>query len=194
MMTPAFQSRKSRVFAANPALLCGLSPSPSLVETDQLQIGDFTAEHAHDYSSPEASPPYTIFSRYEWGIDTVGGKEIFPEEQDRGRTTKGTSEFRLHLRPDNLGVLLRRKLDYSFADQRAEVYIADRSKALWKFAGVWYLAGSNMCVYSNPKEELGATEHNVETSNRKFRDDEFLISRDLTQGKRVLWGSAWPIV
>lgn len=162
-------------------------PSPSLVETDQLQIGDSAAEHGHQYHSPQASAPYVISSRYEWGVDTLNGKVIYPEEQDTGRTTKGTSEFCLRLRPDNLGVLLRRKLDYSFADQRAEVYIADKPKADWKLAGVWYLAGSNTVVYSNPKQELGATEHNVETSNRRFRDDEFLISRDLTHGRKNIW-------
>ena len=48
---------------------------------------------------------------------------------------------------------------------------------------MWYLAGSNTCVYSNPKGELGATQHNVQTSNRRFRDDEFLIARDLTRGR-----------
>ena len=56
----------------------------------------------------------------------------------------------------------------------------------WKPAGVWYLAGSNTVVYSNPKEELGATEHNVETSNRRFRDDEFLVPRDLTRGRKAI--------
>ncbi len=162
-------------------------PSASLVQTDQLQIGDAADERAHGYDSPQASAPYTITSRYEWGVDTLNGKEIYPAEQDRGRTTKGTSEFRLRLNADNLGVLLRRKLDYSFADQRAEVYIADKSKSDWYLAGIWYLAGSNTCVYSNPKEELGATQHIVETSNRRFRDDEFLISRELTQGKKAIW-------
>src|SRR5262249_52490322 len=48
--------------------------------------------------------------------------------------------------------------------------------------GIWYLAGANTCVYSNPKEELGPTQHIVQTSNRRFRDDEFLLPRDLTQG------------
>ena len=162
-------------------------PTPSLVETDRLQIGDAAAERAHDYSSPQASPPYTISSRYEWGVDTLNGKVIYPEEQDTGRTTKGTSVFRLRLRPHNLGVLLRRKLDYGFPDQRAEVYIAENAKSEGKLAGIWYLAGSNTVVYSNPKEELGATEHNVETSNRRFRDDEFLVSRQLTQGRKAIW-------
>jgi Protein of unknown function (DUF2961) len=162
-------------------------PSPSLIQTDQLQIGDTQAERAHHYSSPDASAPYVLSSRYEWGVDTLNGKVIYPEQEDRGRTTKGTSEFRVRIRPDNLGVLLRRKLDYSFADQRAEVYIADASKADWKPAGIWYLAGSNTCVYSDPKGELGPTEHNVETSNRRFRDDEFLVSKELTQGKKAIW-------
>jgi hypothetical protein len=161
-------------------------PSPSLVETDHLQIGDAADERAHGYFSPQASAPYSISSRYEWGVDTLAGKVIFPETQDRGRTTKTTSEFHLRLRKDNLGVLLRRKLDYSFADQRAEVYIADNSRSTWRLAGIWYLAGSNTVVYSNPKSELGATEHNVEISNRRFRDDEFLVPRDLTQGKKSI--------
>ena len=162
-------------------------PSASLVQTDQLHVGDAASETAHGYSSPQASTPRAITSRYEWGVDTLKGKEVYPAETDRGRVTKGTSEFRLRLRPDNMGVLLRRKLDYSFPNQRAEVYVADRSKSNWKLAGIWYLAGSNTCVYSNPKEELGATEHVVETSNRRFRDDEFLISRDLTRGRKAIW-------
>src|SRR5205807_3099543 len=91
--------------------------------------------------------------------------------------------------PKNLGVLLRRKLDYAYPNQRAEVEVADASDdregaALkWDRAGVWYLAGSNTCVYSDPKGELGATLHNVQTSNRRFRDDEFLISPRLTRGR-----------
>ena len=53
----------------------------------------------------------------------------------------------------------------------------------FKPAGVWYLAGGNTCVYSNPKGELGATQHVVQTSNRRFRDDEFLVARKLTSGQ-----------
>jgi hypothetical protein len=51
---------------------------------------------------------------------------------------------------------------------------------------VWYLAGSNTCVYSDPKGELGATLHTVQTSNRRFRDDEFLVPRDLTAGRSAI--------
>lgn len=42
---------------------------------------------------------------------------------------------------------------------------------------------TNTGVYSNPRDELGATQHVVQTSNRRFRDDEFLIGRDLTRGR-----------
>ena len=166
-------------------------PAPSLVKTDELSIGDVQSERSHHYASPQASPPYELTSRYEWGVDTLDGKEIFPAQTDRGRTTTGTSEFTLRLEPDNFGVLLRRKLDYQFPNQRAEVFVADvdddgRATGVWKPAGVWYLAGSNTCVFSNPRDELGATRHVVETSNRRFRDDEFLISRDLTRGRRKI--------
>ena len=86
------------------------------------------------------------------------------------------------MRSDNFGVLLRRTLDYSFPDQRAEVYVAGASKSSWKLAGIWYLAGSNVCVYSNPAEELGPAQHIVETSELRLRDDEFLIPSKLTRG------------
>ena len=114
-------------------------------------------------------------------------REIYPAQLDpRGRKTTGTSEFTLKLDSSNLGVMLRRKLDYQFPNQRAEVFVASEKGDDWKPAGFWYLAGSNTCVYSNPKEELGATEHREQTSNRRFRDDEFLLPRDLTEGRSAI--------
>ncbi len=157
-------------------------PSASIVQTDRLQLGDPGSEKAHAYTSPLASAPYEISSRFELGPDTFHGKIIYPETVDRGRTTTGTSEFELQLRPDNQGVLLRRKLDYAYPDQRAEIAI-ETAPGRWAPAGIWYLAGSNTVVYSNPKEELGATEHIVQTSNRRFREDEILLPLDLTRGK-----------
>jgi hypothetical protein len=95
--------------------------------------------------------------------------------------------------------MLRRKLDYSFPNQRAEVFVSDASgqDLTWRRAGVWYLAGSNSTVLSRGRDydihkhlagngELGATEHIVETSNRRFRDDEFLLPRAVTQGRRAI--------
>ena len=166
------------------------APAASLIKTDELKIGDPKSEAAHNYSSPQASASYSITSRYEWGVDTIKGREIYPAQTDSGRKTTGTSEFTLKLTPNNFGLLLRRKLDYAFPNQRAEVYVADADKSArgpeWKLAGIWYLAGANTCVYSNPKGELGAAQHIVETSNRRFRDDEFLVPLDLTQGRSAI--------
>ncbi len=160
-------------------------PAPSLVKTDELIVADEASGKQHHYASPEASPPYEITSRYEWGVDTLQDEIIYPPHTDRGRTTKTTSEFTLKIDARNLGVMLRRKLDYAYPNQRAEVYVSDGKTRNpdWKMAGIWYLAGSNTCVFSSPRGELGATRHDVQTSNRRFRDDEFLISRDLTKGR-----------
>jgi hypothetical protein len=155
-------------------------PAASLLQTDELIIGENASEHAHNYLSPDASAPYEITSRYEWGPDTLQGREIYPAETDRGRTTKTTSEFTLKIDPANLGVMLRRKLDYSFPNQRAEVSVDGKP------AGIWYLAGSNTDVFSNPNGELGATQHVIQTSNRRFRDDEFLLPLALTKGKKSI--------
>lgn len=172
------------------SLACALgflmAPAATLVQTDELKIGDAASEREHHYDSPQAGEPYEITSRYEWGPDTLAGKEIYPPHTDIGRKTTGVSEFTVKLDPQNFGVLLRRKLDYSFPNQRAEVSVADENGSYpgeFKSAGVWYLAGGNTCVYSNPKEELGATQHIVQTSNRRFRDDEFIVPRDLTRGR-----------
>ncbi|MCW3097545.1 MAG: hypothetical protein JWL77_3163 [Chthonomonadaceae bacterium] len=165
---------------------------PALLQTDELHVGDPESERTHSYHSPTASAPYSLTSRYEWGVDTLHGQEIYPAETDVGRSMQGVSEFNLHLSVHNIGVLLRRKLDYSFPNQRAEVYIAqmpkngDNGKPIWKKAGVWYLAGSNTCVYSNPRAELGETQHIVQTSNRRFRDDEFLLPRALTEHRTTI--------
>ena len=221
---------------------------PTLIKTDELKIGESSSEKHHNYVSPDASEPYEITSRYEWGVDTWQGKEVYPAHNDLGRKTTGTSEFSLKLDPNNFGVLLRRKLDYAFPNQRAEVYVTNdeqtrsvknslpmnlpspglsatlslsegerdgvrghlngsgmqgahkvhgilsprltrregQGEESWQFAGIWYLAGANTCIYSNPKEELGATQHIVQTSNRRFRDDEFIIPRDLTRGRSAI--------
>ena len=161
-------------------------PGASLVKTDELKIGDPTSEAAHRYRSPQASGPYEITSRYEWGPDSIRSVEVYPAHTDRGRKTTGTSEFTLKLDPLNVGVMLRRKLDYAFPNQRADVFVAAEDGADWKSAGIWYLAGANTCVYSNPKDELGSTQHNVQTSNRRFRDDEFPLPRDLTAGRSAI--------
>ncbi len=173
-------------------------PAPALLKTDELAIGDEASEQAHDYVSPEAGAPYELASRYEWGPDTRWGIEMFPAVADKGRITKTASEFTLKLDPENIGVMLRRKLDYAYPNQRAEVLVRDAGdpNAPWHVAGIWYTAGSNTCVFSNggvhsisdyaTKREVGATEHIVQTSNRRFRDDEFLVPAALTKGRSAI--------
>lgn len=167
-------------------------PAPSLVKTDELDIGEPQSEQQHAYSSPQASPVETIISRYELGVDSLtikgeGKKEVFPAHAEDGRYTTGVSEFSIRLDPANIGALLRRTLDYSHPNQKAEVYItddhADTTRRKWKLAGTWYLAGANTCMYSNPPKELDKRVYNVQTSNRRFRDDEWLIPAALTKGR-----------
>jgi hypothetical protein len=159
-------------------------PSPCLVQTDALHVGDAADESAHGYSSPDASGIDTVTSRYELGVDHVGSVEVYPATTDTGRHTTGTTEFTISVRPDNAGVLLRRKLDFSFPDQRADVFVADASPgAPFAPAGTWYLAGSNRCAYVNAPSETGTAAPLVQTSNRRWRDDEFLLPRALTSGR-----------
>lgn len=190
-------------------------PAPSLIKTDEIDIGKSSSEQEHDYNSPMASEVQTITSRYEWGIDTYPhntwgmdrnkipgyiekiGTDIYPAHEEDGRYTRGVSEFTVQLDPNNLGALLRRTLDYSFPNQTAEVYIADadggymadagsgqsEGNAGWEYAGIWYLAGANTALYSDPGGELEKRLHRTKTSNRRFRDDEFLIPAKLTENR-----------
>ena len=178
-------------------------PAASLVLTDELDVGNEADEKSHGYYSPQASDVINIDSRYEWGIDTlpkgrnwgekvdsmrlsgfVPGKEVYPSHKEDGRFTIGHSDFTVNIAPDNYGLLLRRTLDYSIPNQKAEVYIAADDKGLnWERVGTWYLAGSNTCVYSDPRGELDRRQYHIQTSNRRFRDDEFLIPAKYTQGK-----------
>ncbi|MDN5204230.1 DUF2961 domain-containing protein [Fulvivirgaceae bacterium BMA10] len=184
-------------------------PKPSLVLTDSIDVGNPENERLHAYESPDASAVQTIVSRYEWGVDKLPtkvakewgsghklpenydelkGKEIFPAQEKDGRYTRGVSTFIVDVSKDNVGVLLRRTLDYSFPNQTANVFVLDESNGQheWKKAGIWYLAGSNTCIYSAPKGELGKRQKVVQTSNRRLRDDEFMIPATLTSGKSKL--------
>ncbi|RIK82742.1 MAG: hypothetical protein DCC67_06800 [Planctomycetota bacterium] len=182
------------------------SPRATLVLTDELNVCDRADGERHGYRSPTAERPYQLVSRYEVGPDSdapawwneqgaeaTGARQFFPAEEDAVRTMHGTSEFTLRLDPDNHGVLLRRKFDYQYPNQRAKVYV--RPAAVdgngdppWQYVGQWYTAGSNTCVHSRPPgdnfsaAELAPTEHNVVTSNRRWREEEFLIARRHTRG------------
>jgi hypothetical protein len=161
-------------------------PGACLLQTDALHVGDDADESAHAYASPNASSVDTVSSRWEWGVDQYQSIEIFPATTDTGRHTNGASELSLALSPDNRGVMLRRKLDLSFPDQTADVFVApdDGTNGALEFvrAGTWYTAGSSSCVYSNPPGETDAFAPITETVDRRWREDEFLVARALTAG------------
>jgi hypothetical protein len=163
-------------------------PRGCLEPTDSLHVGDVADEGRHQYVSPSASSPEPLTARFDaLGVDHVGSMEVLPPLTDTGRHMTTTSEFTMTIRPDNVGVLLRRRLDYAYPDQRAEVEVADVAPgAPFASAGTWYLAGSTTSVFSDPDAETGATEHTVQVSDRRFREDEFLIAREQTQGKSAL--------
>jgi hypothetical protein len=163
-------------------------PGACLARTDHVDVGDPHDEAAHGYASPTASAVETITSRYEWGVDHIDGHEVFPETSETGRHATGPSELTLAIQPDNAGVLLRRTLDYAIADQRAEVWIAGTSPGDTTFerAGVWFLAGSNRCLFSFPGPETGEATPILQVSNRRFRDDEFIVPARLTRGRSRL--------
>jgi hypothetical protein len=92
-------------------------PSPSLIKTDEIDIGNAASENDHAYHSPDASEVSSITSRYEKGIDKfpsvapgmdknviqdIIGKEIYPAQEENGRYTRGVSEFNVTLDPNNV--------------------------------------------------------------------------------------------
>jgi hypothetical protein len=180
--------------------------APSLHLTDQLDVCDPEDAANHGYDSPTAEPPYTLVSRYEWGPDRTGQQTVgrnqsdsgeqreiyFPAEEDKVRIMKGGTKFTVTLDPENLGVMLRRKFDYLYPNQGARVSVRAAGQDTWNAVGEWYTAGSNTCVYSRPtgrnfsEAELAPTEHNVITSNRRWREEEFLLPRHFTEGVEKL--------
>lgn len=165
------------------------APHACLVPTDGVQLGDLADEARHALVAPDASAPYPVTSRFELGPDkTVDGKEIRPTTTDTARVLRGTAEVTLDVGASNAGVLLRRTLDYEVPEQRAEVYVADADDPASPFqrAGVWYVAGGTRHLFADGPKETSPIAPEVRVSSRRFRDDEFLIDRRLTQGRARL--------
>jgi hypothetical protein len=198
-------------------------PSPTLILTDALNIGDEDDEALHQYQSPDASDIQELTSRYEWGIDQLRlqmnsnsamthayasrgnnkHQELFAPLHDTGRHTTTWSECTIELAENNLGVLLRRRMDLAYPNQRARVLVGNAEGAPnWQEVGIWYMAGGNTVVYGDPRAEtpeefkhlkgkdlkwameLMPPTHIPVTSNRQWRDDEFMLPRHLTEGKK----------
>ena len=178
------------------------APFAVLNLTDQVNVCHNVDSEAHNYQSATAEPPYLLTSRYEWGPDTdfksdhsgnenrnISAIMYYPAEGDSVRIMRGTSTFSVSIDSTNLGVMLRRKFDYQYPNQKAKVWVRDaHGKADWKLAGTWYTAGSNTFYHSYPngkaytESELLPTNPKILTSNRRWREEEFLIGAHLTSG------------
>lgn len=173
---------------------------PSLILTDELNVGDQQDEERHAYKSPDATSPELLASRFEVGVDhiTLADKrraEVVPTLADEGRRTRGTSEMVFAINAHNKGVMLRRRLDLQYPNQRARVFVAaaDDKEPKWEPAGIWYSAGSNTPVFGDPRElpeaertghvEVAAPASIPRPSNRRWRDDEFLLPVELTRNR-----------
>ncbi len=157
---------------------------PTLVLTDELDVCNEGSIRNHTYNNPTAEKPYTLASRYELGVDHLWGKETYPPQVGKVRSMSGTSTFTMKLDPNNHGALLRRKFDYQYPNQKAKVFVRPADGGDWQEVGTWYCAGANTWVHSYPREEgeLGQTQHNVRTSSRRWREEEFLLPASATQG------------
>ena len=173
---------------------------PTVVLSDSFSVCDPKEAKAHDYKSPDASEPYELDSRYEWGPDTyhdnqwmnkatrdkykhLFGTSIFPSQKDMVRTMTGVSTFKMKLDPNNHGAFLRRKFDFLYPNQKAKVSVKTASQDDWQEVGIWYTAGCNTAVYSNPPGELDNVRNEIITGNRRWREEEFLLPSSITRGE-----------
>lgn len=134
--------------------------TPTLVQTDTLDVGNSASERAHNYQSDGAVVSLT--SRYEgcsYKHKQYSGGFVPGEVTDTGRAVKIASEFTVAIRPDNDGVRLRRRSDQQFGRQRAQVFV-DGERVVER---TWYRADRNPTL--------------------RWLEDEFEIPARYTKGK-----------
>ncbi len=147
-------------------------PAASIVLSDTLDVGNPASEQSHAYSSPDATDPVQITSKYDVSL-------LRATETERHTTTE--SEFTLTIDPDNHGVLLRRTLDWTYPNQEANVFIWDETAQEWRAGGVWYTPGSTVSIHDRDDDP-----ETIEVSDRRFKEEELLLSKTLTRGKSEL--------
>jgi len=125
-------------------------PARLLCLTDEIDVGERRSMQDHGYTAVGAEPTAEIASFYEGQEDTV-------LVRDSGHMVRVSSEFVARVAKENVGILLRRRLDQSRGRQKALVYVDGG------FAGVWY------DVYENPL--------------LRWADSDFLVPSSLTAGK-----------
>jgi hypothetical protein len=132
------------------------TPVQTAIQSDDLQVGSTTSTKAHQYKAPGSST-YSLRAAYEY-------EPYAPLIANTVAKTAGTTTFTMAVASGNVGTFLRRTFDSCVANQRATVQVDGQP------AGTWYNPGVS------PK--TGYDGH-----NRCWRDDEFVLPADLTQGK-----------
>ncbi|WP_442941486.1 glycoside hydrolase family 172 protein [Nocardia sp. NBC_00403] len=104
-------------------------PDAATTGSDSIDLADPASRAQHAYADPD-STQYHLVSQYEGTEDAVAVPGTV--EVGSGRVT-----FRLRIRPDNHGVVLRRISDQIAGNQSAQVLVDDKP------AGTWLQARSN---------------------------------------------------
>ncbi|MDD5147333.1 MAG: DUF2961 domain-containing protein [Candidatus Daviesbacteria bacterium] len=140
------------------------SSIPGISLTDTLDVDNSSSETSHSYSKTNQTSSGSQTYTYPGSVTT--------SVADDGRVLTGTSQFTASISSTNLGVILRRRLDYGTANQTATVSVDGTD------VGTWYDAGSN--------------------SVNKWRDSNFWIPSTYTDGKSSITvkitstdGNAW---
>ncbi len=132
------------------------TPTPTALLSDELQLTSTGSRNSHAYhSSSETS--YQLSAAYEYSVHRPLLTAPISE-------TSTMSSFTMALNPQNAGAFLRRTFDYCVPNQRANIYVDNRS------AGTWYSAG-------------GSNRTDVDGKQRCWRDEEFPLPPSLTAGK-----------
>ncbi len=127
---------------------------PLAALTDELDVGEATSEAEHNYTHAGSVWHGRLNDEYEGDDDDIA---ISDDGRRFGATPDAGSDFTVAIDPCNTGVLLRRRMNYFYPRQEAEVYVDG------ELAGIWYDAGNNI--------------------THRFRDSEFMIPASLTQAK-----------
>lgn len=98
-------------------------PEPAATGTDVLDLADPISRTRHAYHDPSTNQ-YHLVSQYEGTQDAVAVPGTIQVSGDK-------ISFRLHIRPDNHGVLLRRISDQIAGNQSARVVVDDKPAGTW---------------------------------------------------------------
>lgn len=145
------------------------APWPSLVLTDQVDMGNASSLAHHGYESKPSTLFVSLTSAVhgQWYNYVEKGHDC-PQDK-RARMTKrgvimgsgGVITFKARIKTHNAGIILRRLVDLFYTPQRALVYIDDQ------FVGIWT-----------------CSDHVPEFAPQRFADNtDFLIPPRFTKGK-----------